>query len=138
MLVDDNRMMQQAVSRILKSTTNFHPILANCGQDVLRLAKNRQPNLILLDIMMPGMDGFEVFRKLKEEPETEQIPITFLSGMSDTRDIVNGLQEGAVDYITKPIKIGELLARLETHLNMHFLKQELKRSISRFTALYLS
>lgn len=135
LVVDDNRMMQQAVSRILKSKTNYNPILADCGQDALRLAKNRQPNLILLDIMMPGMDGFEVCRKLKEDPETEQIPIIFLSGMSDTRDIVNGLQEGAVDYITKPIKTGELLARLETHLNMHFLKQELKTSRDQYQGL---
>jgi response regulator RpfG family c-di-GMP phosphodiesterase len=85
-------------------------------------------DLILLDVMMPEMDGFEVCRQLKQNPETDAIPILFLTAKSEPDDIIRGLQEGAVDYLTKPFNPPELLARVKTHLALQKVKADLLRS----------
>ncbi|MGD9077921.1 MAG: adenylate/guanylate cyclase domain-containing protein, partial [Desulfobacterales bacterium] len=83
------------------------------------------PNLILLDIMMPEIDGYEVCRQLKADPATAEIPVIFLSALTDTKDKVQGLDLGAVDYITKPFQPDEVIARVNTHLTVYRLKKAL-------------
>jgi sigma-B regulation protein RsbU (phosphoserine phosphatase) len=92
----------------------------------LSIAAKARPDLILLDIMMPGIDGYEVCRQLKSVPATTNIPVIFLSALGDTEDKVKGLQLGAVDYITKPFQPDEVIARVNTHLTIHRLKREVE------------
>jgi DNA-binding response OmpR family regulator len=98
------------------------------GAKALEMAVSEPFDLILLDVMMPEMDGFEVCRQLKQHPETEGIPILFLTAKSEQDDIIRGLQEGAVDYLTKPFNPPELLARVKTHLALQKAKADLLRS----------
>jgi signal transduction histidine kinase len=89
------------------------------GELALIAAKKEKPDLILLDIMMPGMDGFEVCRRLKETPDLACIPVIFISALGDTDNIVNAFSVGGVDYINKPFQAEEVKARVRTHLKMH-------------------
>ncbi|MCX5964635.1 MAG: response regulator [Cyanobacteria bacterium] len=108
-------------------------VLQRQGYDVYRAASGREvfntvsiilPNLILLDIMMPGMDGYTVCERLKANPETCNIPILFISALDDARDKVRGFQVGGMDYITKPFQIKEVLARVAHHLMVRRLQQD--------------
>jgi len=94
---------------------------ATSGQQAIEMALKNAIDLILLDIMMPGMDGFEVCRQLKGENRTQHIPIIFITAKTEKEDIIQGFDAGAVDYVTKPFNAAELSARIQTHL-------ELKRS----------
>ncbi len=96
----------------------FEVIAANNGPRALALVRNRKPDLILLDIMMPDMDGYAVCREFKADPESEAIPVIFITARTETEDIVHGFQVGAVDYVTKPFKVPELLARVRTHIEL--------------------
>lgn len=95
------------------------------GRVALDLARRVVPDLILLDVMMPGMDGFETCRRLKEDPETRDIPVIFLTAKTETEDLVKGFELGAVDYVTKPFNATELLVRVNTHLALRKTQQEL-------------
>jgi len=101
--------------------------LANSGEKALRIAASAlPPNLILLDIMMPEMDGYEVCRRLKADPHTREIPVIFLTGRSEVEDERLGLELGAVDYITKPLSPPILMARVKTHLTLKSLSDALR------------
>ena len=100
-------------------------VIAKDGKTALSIARKARPNLILLDIMMPEIDGYEVCRRLKADPATAEIPIIFLSALTDTKNKVHGLDLGAVDYITKPFQPDEVIARVNTHLTVYRLKQAL-------------
>lgn len=104
-------------------------LIAKNGFDAITRAENTLPDIILLDIQMPHLDGYETCKRLKEMPVTAPIPIIFMTALSDTTDKVKGFNVGAVDYITKPIDSEELLARLETHLTIHQLKNDLEKSL---------
>ena len=91
---------------------------AGSGFTALKILEKVKPDLILLDIMMPGMDGYEVCRRIKSNPEWKDIPILFLSAKNEIEDVVKGLELGAVDYIVKPFNIKELRSRIETHLSL--------------------
>ncbi len=95
------------------------------GEKALRVAEKSPPDLILLDIMMPVMDGYETCRRLKENPKLKEIPIIFLTAKTETEDIVKGFELGAVDYVTKPFNPTELLARVNTHLTIQQQKLQL-------------
>jgi DNA-binding response OmpR family regulator len=95
----------------------YEPIFAEDGMTALNETIARRPALVLLDVMMPNLDGFQVCRMLKTSPTTKQIPIIFLSALGDTGDKVRGLDLGAVDYVTKPFNMPELLARIRTTLH---------------------
>ena len=95
------------------------------GELALQVAANEKPDLILLDIMMPGMDGYEVCRKLKMNPELKDIPVIFISALSETNDIVKALLVGGVDYINKPFHTEEVKARVSTHLKLYQQSKEL-------------
>ena len=86
------------------------------GGEALETALREKPDLILLDIMMPGMDGFQVLRKLKSQEETKNIPVIMLTAKGQEKDIVTGLEAGAVDYVTKPFSFAELIARVNRAL----------------------
>ncbi|MDY6994921.1 MAG: response regulator, partial [Pseudomonadota bacterium] len=96
----------------------FKVLVAREGEQGIQIAERAQPDLILLDIMMPGMDGFEVCQYLKSNPKTLKIPIIFMTALTDTVDKVKGFELGADDYITKPFQQEEVLARITTHLNL--------------------
>lgn len=91
-------------------------IVATDGEKALQLAESKQPDIILLDIMMPGMDGYEACRRLKASETTRDIPVIFLTALTDSQDEAKGLELGAVDYITKPFNLAILRARLSNHL----------------------
>lgn len=109
-------------------------LTARNGQSGLQRAQYGRPNLILLDVLMPGIDGFETCRQLKADPQTANIPVIFMTALSDQEYIIQGFQAGAVDYITKPIQVDELWARINTHLRIHDLTQHLEHKVATRTA----
>lgn len=117
LIVDDIPTNIKVLFDILNQN-GFRVSVAKSGQSALTKVKEALPNLILLDVMMPGIDGFETCRRLKADPRTKDIPIIFMTALSDTVDKVKGLQLGAVDYITKPIEYEEVLARINVHLEL--------------------
>jgi len=126
LLVDDNPTNLQVLYQTLE-TTGCKLLVAKNGETALAIAQKASPDLILLDIMMPGIDGFEVCRRLKDNPDTANIPVIFLSALTETKDKVQGLQLGAVDYVSKPFQPDEVIARVNTHLTIHRLKREVEQ-----------
>jgi len=105
-----------------------YKVLINERGDVaLQTAAYTLPDLIILDVMMPGIDGFETCRRLKEDPRTRDIPVILMTALTDPIDEVTGLRAGAVDYITKPIHVEVVLARISTHLTLRKLYRDLER-----------
>jgi formate hydrogenlyase transcriptional activator len=98
------------------------------GKSAIEQIRYARPDLILLDVMMPGMDGFETCRRLKSDPDTADIPVIFMTAMTETIDKVNGFNMGAVDYITKPFQLPEMMARVQTHLTLRQLQRELEQT----------
>ena len=96
--------------------------VAQSGQAALNFLDKSEPDLILLDIMMPDFDGFEVCRKIKSDIALKHIPIIFLTARTDSEDIVKGFEMGGADYVTKPFNATELLARIKTHIEMKVLR----------------
>jgi DNA-binding response OmpR family regulator len=124
LLVDDNPTNLQLLFETLDGR-GFKLLIAKDGNAALSIARKACPNLILLDIMMPEIDGYEVCLQLKADAATAEIPIIFLSALTDTKDKVQGLDMGAVDYITKPFQPDEVIARVNTHLTVYRLKKAL-------------
>ena len=124
LLVDDNPTNLQLLFETLDGR-GFKLLVAKDGNSALAIARKVRPNLILLDIMMPEIDGYEVCRQLKADPALAEIPVIFLSALTDTKDKVQGLDMGAVDYITKPFQPDEVIARVNTHLTVYRLKKAL-------------
>ncbi len=125
LLVDDNATNLQVLMGTLEGR-GYHLLIAKNGESALKIVHKAAPDLILLDIMMPEMDGYEVCRRLKADPATKEIPVIFLSALGDTKDKVQGLNLGAVDYITKPFQPEEVIARVNTHLTIYRLKREVQ------------
>ena len=124
LIVDDTPENIQVLMGTLKD--QYAIVAAINGEKALKMAlADPQPELILLDIMMPGMDGFEVCRRLKADKATQHIPVIFLSALDDTSNKVKGFSVGAVDYISKPFQPEEVHVRVNTHLTMSLLKQDL-------------
>ncbi len=117
LIVDDNTTNIQVVGTHLKELKADISIATN-GLSAIEISKRIEPDLILLDIMMPEMDGFQVFQELKKHEKTSKIPVIFLTAKIGTEDIVKAFELGAVDYITKPFKAPELIARVKTQLNI--------------------
>ncbi len=105
---------------------DFEVLVARDGPTAIEITEYEHPDLILLDIMMPGLSGFETCKLLKTNNKTKNIPVIFMTALSETLDKVKGLQLGAVDYVTKPIQQEEILARINTHLTVYNLQQQLK------------
>ena len=124
LLVDD-QPANLAVLRQLLEAEGYRVVLAPGGQVALRNAGRILPDLVLLDVMMPEMDGFEVCRRLKEDPRTREIPVIFITARDDKEDILAGFAAGGLDYITKPFQEEEVLVRVRTHVRLHRLTREL-------------
>jgi len=131
--VDDTTESLQLLTDIL-SEAGYRVQAADGGELALASAFARPPDIILLDIRMPGMDGFEVCRRLKESEATRDIPIIFLSAATELDERVQGLSLGAVDFITKPYQRPELLARVRTHVELALLRSKLERMVLARTA----
>lgn len=128
LLVDDTKANLKLLSHVL-SKEGYQYIEANNGQEAIELAEEHEPDLILLDIMMPDIDGFEVIKRLKKKDKLADVPIIFLSSLTETDDKVQGFKSGGVDYITKPFQREETLARIKTHLQIRSLQMELNERI---------
>lgn len=126
LIVDDNAKNVQVLGTILMDA-KYRVAVAHRGQLVFDLLPKVKPDLILLDIMMPEMDGYEVCRRLKADPAAAEIPIIFLTAKTETDDIVLGFDLGAADFVTKPFRAKELLARVQTHISLTRLQQSLKK-----------
>lgn len=133
LVVDDTTANLEVVAEAL-GDAGFEVAIATDGERAIKQATLSQPDLILLDVMMPGIDGFETCRRLKSSPVTGEIPVIFMTALSDTTDKVKGLQLGAVDYVTKPFQETELLARVTTQVKLHHLQQSLERQVEQRTA----
>ncbi|MBS3963230.1 MAG: response regulator transcription factor [Methylomonas sp.] len=101
------------------SEANYRVLVATDGQSALEQIQYIKPDIILLDVIMPGIDGFETCRRLKASPDTEAIPVLFMTGLSELDDLLRGFGEGALDYIVKPIRPAEMLARIEVHVSQN-------------------
>ncbi len=134
LMVDDTPANLSVLYDLL-SEANYDVLVAEDGESALERAAYARPDLILLDVMMPGIDGFETCRRLKEQPETRDIPVIFMSALSDTVDKVKGLRLGAVDYVTKPFQHEEVLARIHTHLTLQQLKRDVAEREARLAAI---
>ena len=126
LIVDDNPNNLEVLAHIL-TEVGYQVSVAIDGETAIEQVEYHQPELILLDIMMPGIDGFETCRRLKANPLTREIPIIFLTALSDSNNKVNGLSIGAVDYISKPFQSEEVLARIRIHLKLYSLTKKLEQ-----------
>jgi len=136
LIVDDTAENLQVLAGILRAE-HFQLNIARNGRQALEIAGSAAPDLILLDIMMPEMDGFEACRRLKADPALADLPVIFLTASHDAESIVRGFELGAVDYITKPFYAAELLSRVRTHLQLRAARLELARladKLSRYLA----
>ncbi|HBQ99148.1 MULTISPECIES: response regulator [unclassified Roseofilum] len=117
LVVDDNPTNLKVLFDVLQDC-NYKVTIAKNGENALSKAQRSQPDLILLDVLMPGIDGFETCRRLKANEQTRSIPVIFMTALSETVNKVKGLKLGAVDYITKPFDHDEVLARIQVHLDL--------------------
>ena len=105
--------------------SGFDVSVATNGEGAIKQAIDNPPELILLDVMMPGIDGFETCRRLKANDQTKDIPVIFMTALSETTDKLKGFEAGAVDYVTKPLQQEEVRARVDTHLSLRRMQQQL-------------
>jgi PAS domain S-box-containing protein len=125
LIVDDTPTNLEMLCDFL-TASGFEVLVAVDGESAIEQAIYAQPNLILLDVLMPGIDGFETCRRLKANPSTQEIPVIFMTALGETGDKVRGFQVGAVDYVTKPIQPEEVLARITNHLTIQNLQNQLQ------------
>ncbi len=134
LVVDDVPANIQVVGTILRGA-GYQVVPTTSPVQALMFAKDPPPDLILLDVMMPEIDGFEVCRRLKSDPETSFIPLIFLTASVEAEQVVKGFEFGAVDYVTKPFNSAELLARVRTHLELKHSREILERTARRLREL---
>jgi CheY-like chemotaxis protein len=126
LIVDDTPDNLRLLAGIL-STRGFRVRPVTTGEHAMVSIRKESPDLILLDIMMPGIDGYEVCRLLKKDKETASIPVIFISALHETIDKVKAFSLGGVDYITKPFKSEEVLARVKTHITLRYLQVQMEK-----------
>lgn len=128
LIVDDTQHNVQVLSQVTRAE-GYQVIAAFNGTDAVELAKKRKPDLILLDVLMPDMNGYKVCEILKKDRELKDVPVIFLSALSDVESKIKGFSVGGVDYITKPFQREEVIARVELHLKLKKLERERERYI---------
>jgi DNA-binding response OmpR family regulator len=126
LLVDDNPTNLQVLYQTLDGH-GYRLLAARNGKDAIAIAERAAPDLILLDVLMPEIDGYETCARLKAEARTSDCAIIFLSALNDARDRAHGLELGAVDFVNKPFQAEEILARVKTHLTIRELQQQLRQ-----------
>ena len=132
LLVDDNPNNLKVLFEAIQGH-GWKALMATDGESAIEQAEYAKPDLILLDVMMPGIDGFETCRRLKSNSITQDIPVIFMTALADTTDKVKGLEIGAVDYITKPFQQEEVIARLKLHLKLSHLTHTLEEQVEKRT-----
>jgi putative two-component system response regulator len=125
LIVDDS---PEAIEVLANALKHYKRQVALSGEKAIKLleASEELPDLILLDVMMPGMDGYEVCRLIKKDERLKEIPVIYLSALTDTKDKVKAFEQGGVDYIEKPFQLEEVRARVDTHLKLRYFQQELE------------
>ncbi|HEY0864517.1 MAG TPA: response regulator [Lacunisphaera sp.] len=113
------------------SAAGYRVLLAENGERALKLAARTTPDLVLLDVMMPGLDGYATCRRLKADPALRAVPVIFLSALGEVTDKIAGLEAGGLDYVTKPLDPTEVLARVRVHLELRRLQTELQEEVRR-------
>jgi diguanylate cyclase (GGDEF)-like protein len=134
-MVDDNPRNLQVLGTILKRE-GYELIVAVDGRQALNAVRRTRPDLILMDVMMPVMDGFEACRQIKSETEGRDIPLIFLTARNETGDLLQGFEAGAVDYVTKPFNQAELLARVRTHIDLRRSRMALETAYAELAAAH--
>ena len=127
LVVDDNPKNLQIVALILREV-NFKIIIATDGKSAVDLVQRAKPDLVLMDVMMPGMDGFEACKIIKSDPANDNIPVIFLTALSEKVNTVKGLEAGGVDYMVKPFDKEELVTRIRTHLELKYTRDKLQKT----------
>jgi CheY-like chemotaxis protein len=123
LVVDDVQDNLELLGSLL-SMHGYQVSVAQSGSQALKMLEKRLPDVVLLDIQMPEMTGFDVCEQLKSQPETRDIPVIFITAQSEVSYIVQGFKAGAVDYVTKPFNAVELLARVQTHIDLKMARAE--------------
>jgi signal transduction histidine kinase len=126
LVVDDN---PDLISLLFKYLTEMGltVLSSHTGEEALRIARTESPDLILLDVLMPGLDGFEICQRLKKDSATRHIPVVFMTALGDSQSKISGFEAGGIDYITKPFQQQEVFIRIAIHLNLEFQRKELIR-----------
>lgn len=132
LVVDDNLQNLELILAYLEDV-DCEALSAAGGQEALEMIQNDPPDLVLLDVMMPKISGFEVCKRIKKSPETADIPVIMVTALSEMGDIEKAINSGTDDFLSKPVNKWELLARVRTMLKLKHLKDQLER-----TLLYLS
>src|SRR3954462_6684505 len=125
LLVDDDATNLDVLRHTLDGR-GYRLFVTRTGESAIEVARRVHPLLILLDVVMPGIDGYETCRRLKADPETREAAVIFLSSLDDTKDKVRGLEVGAVDFVSKPFQKDEVVARVHTHLTLQRLRRQLE------------
>ena len=129
LIVDDNLANLRVLGQLL-NRQNYKVSPVPSGAQALKLLQTMQPDLILLDIQMPEIDGFELCRNIKTDPATQDIPVVFISAADEVEQKIKSFEVGGVDYITKPFEEKEVLVRVDTHLRLHSLQRKLEEKIN--------
>ena len=137
LVVDDNPTNVRVILDSL-SESGLKTLVARNGESAIRQVKYARPDLILMDVMMPGIDGFETCRRLKHDEVTRDIPIIFMTALSETLDKVKGFEAGGVDYVTKPLQREEVLMRVQAHLEIRQLQKQLQEKNEQLRAMNVS
>ena len=136
LIVDDKGTNRQLLRLILDGTNEGYTILeADSGRSALEIVEREEPDLILLDVMMPAMDGYDVCQKLKSQENLRSIPVVFVTALYKTEDMVKCFSSGASDYIIKPVNAEEVKARVKVHLNTRRAEKALRESEEKFRAI---
>ena len=134
LIADDNQVIVQLLGDVL-THAGYRIAAVNSGEEALAVVPKIQPDLVLLDVDMPGGSAFEVCRTLKQDPHTSDIPVLFVTSRRNQRDIITGFRAGGQDYVNKPYTQAELLARVQTHLALRQAQKKLKASEARYREL---
>src|SRR5262245_26985228 len=125
LLVDDDATNLDVLRHTLDGR-GYRLFVTRSGESAIEVARRVRPGLVLLDVVMPGIDGYETCRRLKEDPETAEAAVIFLSSLDEAKDKVRGLEVGAVDFVSKPFQKDEVVARVNTHLTLQRLRRQLE------------
>jgi sigma-B regulation protein RsbU (phosphoserine phosphatase) len=132
LVIDDSYINRVFIKKLINTfLPNYHYIEADLGLLGIEKAKQEKPDVILLDIMMPDLNGYEVCKKIKSEEELKEIPILFISALNDIEDKTKGFEVGGVDYITKPAHSKEIIARIKTHSKLYRIQKDLKEYVNK-------
>jgi signal transduction histidine kinase len=132
LIVDDTPINLRVIVESLEGQ-GYQIVVATRGEEALKRASYVQPDLVLLDVMMPDLNGFEICRRLKAQPDTRDIPVIFMTSLASVDDKVTGFSVGAIDYVTKPLHVEEVRARIDTHLRLRAMQKELESRTAELT-----